>query len=202
MALNLTYINAALTRGGNNPITQLNDGTPGGNIAGANYDQIVKGLLTAYPWRWATKTETLAAISGTPDLPWLYAYQLPSDLLKLRVVTADGYPFDYERQFNKLLCNIPADAEVVAKYTWNVTESYWPGTFAEAVTQHLEALFLRGIGERFEEGDAREKAANLTLRAAKLEDAQNDSTRNPWISPALRARVGTPGPNNSLPTWR
>jgi hypothetical protein len=188
MAIDLNFVNAALTRTGNDPITQLSDGTPGGNIAGQNYDQIVKALLTAYPWRWATKTATLVAISGTPDLPWLYAYQLPSDFLKLRVITADGYPMDYERQFTKIVCNIPNTSEVVAKYTWSVPEAYWPGTFAEAVTQHLEALFLRGVGERFEQGEARQKDAMMTLRAAKLEDAQNNSTINPVTSPTLAAR--------------
>lgn len=201
MTINLNYANAALTRTGNETITQFNDGTPGGDILGANYDQIVKGLLTVYPWRWATKTEALVSITGTPDLPWLYVYQLPVDLLKLRVVTADGYNFDYERQFNKILCNIPNTSDVVAKYTWSVPEAYWPGTFAEAVTQFLEAVLLRGIGERFDEGEKRERDAQMTLRAARLEDAQNNSTRNPWISTLLKAR-GSLGASNSLPTWR
>jgi hypothetical protein len=90
MALFLDYINAAATRTGSDPVTELNDGTPVGNTAGANYEQIVRAALTGYPWRWATKTATLALLTGDVDLPWTYAYQLPTDLLKLRVVTVSG----------------------------------------------------------------------------------------------------------------
>lgn len=190
MALNLDIVNSALTRTGNEPITEFNDGTSGSNIAGANYAQIVKAALTGYPWRWATRTATLAAINGTPDPPWLYAYQIPAGTLKLRVVTVYGLPIDYERQFDKLLCDYDTSVDVIAKTTWNVPESYWPATFAEAITQHLEALFLRGIGERYAEADARQKDAFRTLQAAKTEDAQNNSTRNPVRSRTLEARGG------------
>lgn len=200
MALNLDLINAALTRTGNEPITQLNDGTPGGNIAGANYDLMRATALTGYPWRWATKTVTLAALTGDPDPPWLYAYQLPTDLLGLRVVTVSGLPIDYEQQFNKLLCNADTSADVIAKYTWNVPESYWPADFAEAITQELEAQFLRGIGERYEEAEARDKSARAKMQAAKTADAKKASPRDVWRSPTLEARVGSFVPS-ALP-WR
>lgn len=200
MALDLSLINAALTRGGNNPITTLNDGTPGGNIAGQNYDLIVKTALTSYPWRWATKTATLVAITGDPDPPWLKAYQLPGDVLFLRVVTVLGYPIDYEQQFNKLLCDYDTSVAVIAKYTWNVPESYWPADFGEAITQALEALFLRGVGERYDEAEARSKDAARTLQAAKTADSKKASPRDPFVSGTLAARGGIPA-RTTLP-WR
>lgn len=191
MAVFLDFINAAATRTGNEPITELNDGTPVGNTAGANYDQIVKAALTVYPWRWATKTATLAAITGDPDPPWTYAYQLPSDLLKLRSVAVNGQPFRYERQFNKLLCDISTDSDIIIKYTWSVPESDWPATFAEAIIQQIEALFLRAVGERYDEAEARAKEAKLTFSLARNEDSQGgQSTRNPVTSPTLAARTG------------
>lgn len=200
MATDLRFINAALTRTGNTPITTLNDGTPGGNIAGQNYSLLIKTALSAYPWRWATKTKTLAALSGTPDPPWLYAYELPTDVLFLRVVTVSGYPIDYEQQFNKLLCNYDTSTDVIAKYTWNVLEAYWPADFSEAVTQQLEALFLRGVGERYEEAEARAKDAARTLQAAKTADSKRASPRDPFVSGTLAARGGTPV-RTTLP-WR
>jgi hypothetical protein len=190
MSINLDFVNAALTRTGNASITTLNDGSSGGNIAGANYDLIVATALTGYPWRWATKTGTLAAITGDPDPPWLYAYELPTDLLFLRVVTVSGSPIDYEQQFNKLLCNYDTSSDVIAKYTWNVPESYWPADFAEAITQQLEALFLRGVGERYEEAEARAKIAARTLQAAKTADSKKAAPRDPWVSGTLAARTG------------
>jgi hypothetical protein len=190
MATDLSLINSALTRTGNEPVTTLNDGTPGGNIAGQNYAGLVKKELSGYPWKWATKTAILSALSGTPDPPWLTAYQLPTDVLFLRVVTVGGQPIDYEQQFNKLLCNYAVGTDVIAKYTWSVPESYWPGDFAEAVTQMLEAMFLRGIGERFEEAEARAKEARATMQAAKTADAKKASPRDPFVSGTLAARGG------------
>lgn len=196
----LTFINQALTRTGNSPVTTLNNGTPGGDIAGQNYDNLVKTALSGYPWRWATKTAALANITGEPDPPWTYAYQLPADLMHLRVVTVDGAPIEYEQQFNKVLCDYGTDTDVIAKYIWNVPEAYWPGTFAEGITQYLEAMFLRGIGERFEEASDREKAARATMQLAKLEDSKRATARNPFNSPTLDARRGILAP--SRVPWR
>jgi hypothetical protein len=111
-----------------------------------------------------------------------------------------GCPIDYEQQFNKLLCNFDTSVDVIAKYTWNVPESYWPPDFAEAITQHLEALFLRGIGERYEEAEARAKEAARTLQAAKTADSKKASPRDPFVSGTLAARGGTPAAQR-LP-WR
>jgi hypothetical protein len=198
MATDLALINAALTRVGEDPITELNDGSAGSDIAGQNYDQLVEFHLTNYPWTWATKTALLAQIDGEPDPPWGYMYQLPVDVRRLRVVTVDGIPIDYEPQFNKLLCDYDETNDLYAKYTWNVPEGYWPADFAEGIRQYLEAMFLRGIGERFEEAKDRETEAKRTMQAAKTADAQKRPPRNMHTSPTLAARTG--GTTTSLAT--
>jgi hypothetical protein len=190
MAFDLTYINAALTRTGDPVITELNDGTPGSNIAGQNYALLVKTALTAYPWKFATKTQALVNITGDPDPPWLYAYQIPTDTLMLRSITVGGFPVDYEQQTNKLLCDQDTSADVIAKYTWSVPEAYWPGDFAEAITQQLEALFLRGVGERYQEAEARANEAKKTFQIAKTNDAKRKTPSNPFVSATLAARSG------------
>lgn len=190
MAVDLVHVNKALTRTGNNPVTQLNDGTPGGNIAGTNYVELVKEVLSSYPWRWATKTATLAAISGTPAPPWLYAYQLPADLKHLSAVTVEGQPIEYEQQYNKLLCDVDTSVEVIAKYIWEVPESNWPAEFGEYITQRLEAMFLRGIGERYTEAETRERSAARKLLECKNTDAKRRTARNVVSSPTLQARGG------------
>ena len=190
MAIDLNYVNSALTRTGNGSITQFNDGSAPSNVAGKNYDNLVKTSLTSHPWRWATKTRILTALTGDPDPPWLKGYQIPNDLLFLRVVTVDGRPIDYEQQFNKILCMYDTSVEVIAKYTWNVPETYWPGDFGEAITQALEAIFLRGIGERYQEAEARGKDAARALQAAKTNDAKRASPHDPFVSGTLAARSG------------
>jgi hypothetical protein len=81
-----------------------------------------------------------------------------------------------------------------------VPESYWPADFAEAITQQLEALFLRGVGERYEEAEARSKDAARTMQSAKTADSKKASPRDPFVSGTLAARGGTP-PLLRLP-WR
>lgn len=200
MATDLSFINAALTRTGNSTITVLNDGSPGSNIAGANYNLVVNGILTSYPWRFATKTETLALLAGAPDAPWLYAYQLPTDVLNLRVVMVLGRPIDYEQTLDKLLANYDSSYDLIAKYTWAVPESHWPPDFAEAITQQLEVLFLRGIGERYDEAEARAKSSARALQAAKTGDSKRATPRDPFVSGTLAARRGIPA-TTPLP-WR
>ena len=41
----LPLINAALTRTGNDPITEINDGSAGGVIDSENYEELTNGLL-------------------------------------------------------------------------------------------------------------------------------------------------------------
>lgn len=201
MATDLSLINAALTRTGSDAITSLDDDKAEAKIAKKNYDQLVLGVLSGYPWRWATKTATLTLLSDTPALPWTYAYQLPSDARHLRVVMVDGYPIDYEQQFNKLLCDFGSDSTLTAKYIWSAPEAYWPPEFAEYIIQRLEALFLRGVGERYEEADTREKSALRQLSTAKLVDSRRRAPHDPWNSPTLAARGAAPVTSRTLP-WR
>jgi hypothetical protein len=187
MVLDLTFVNAALTLTGNDAITEF-DGSPGGQIAERNYANLVRSALSSYPWRWASKTATLNMIAGEVDEPWLYGYQLPGDLKHLSVVTVNGAPIDYEVQGSVLLCNIDTGADVIAKYIWAVPEGSWPPEFGEYITMRLEAMFLRGIGERFREAEARESAAQRKLAECRNIDSKRRTSRNPMTSPTLAAR--------------
>jgi hypothetical protein len=188
MALDLTYVNAALTRTGNGKITQFDDGSPAGDIAGANYEQLVLAEMSGYPWRWATKTVTLTALDVDATDPWLYTYQLPGDLKHLMAVSVSGLPIDYEVQGTRLLCDVDTTADVVAKHVWNVPEGSWPGEFGEYITLKLEAIFLRGINHLYQEAADRDKAALRKLAECKTIDSKRRTARNPVSSPTLAAR--------------
>lgn len=194
MAVNLTFINAALTRTGSDPITSYEDGTAGANIAAQNYEVVVTAALKSYPWTWATKVKTLnllnPSVHGTPPPPWQYSYQLPNDMLLLRTIKVNGEPIDYDTMLKTAFCDTGSDAEVIAHYTWRPDEASWNSLFAEVITLKLEALFLRGIGERFQEGESRDAAAERLLRRAQLRDSQGKSPRDPRESALLRARRG------------
>ncbi len=206
----LTVINAAATRTGNAPVTALaTDGGPVASIALNNYENIVKAELSLYPWKRATKIAQLDRIDpdveGTPPEPWTAAYQLPNDLIDIRTVKVAGYPINYEVHGDKILCDAGESDEVILHYVWRVPEVDWPPWFREGMTRRMEAMFLRGVGERYREGQARDEAAQEQFALAKNRDSQSQTPRDPMISPTLRARGGLPirectaGPWNTWP---
>lgn len=195
MATDLSVINAALTRTGNNPVTSLTAGSVAAIIANQNYENLVKAELANHPWKRASKIAQLARldpdVEGKPSEPWTAAYELPADLVDIRTVTVVGVPIDYEVQGETILCNADASDAVILHYVWRVGETSWPAWFREGVIRRCEAIFLRGIGERFREAEARDSAAEEQFAKARNRDSQSQTPRDPVSSPTLAARRGT-----------
>ncbi len=191
----LTLINAALTRTGNDPLTSLSGGDAAAAIANANYELIVANELSLHPWKKATKITQLARLDpethGDPPEPWSAAYQLPSDLVDIRTVRVSGVGIDYEWHGDTIVCDAAETDEVVLHYVWRVPESWFPPWLREGITRRLEAVFLRGIGERFSEAKLRDDAAGAQFALARNRDTQAGAPpRDPWVSPMLKARNG------------
>jgi hypothetical protein len=118
------------------------------------------------------------------------AYQLPTDLIEIRTVKVSGYPINYEVHSRTVLCDAAEADEVILHYIWRVPESQWPAWFREGMIRRLEAIFLRAVGERYREAQARDKAADESFALARNRDSQSQTPRDPTISPTLRARSG------------
>lgn len=195
MSVFLDHINGALTRIGENPITSLTQGDHAANVAANNYEKMVEAELSRNRWRFATKFEVLslidADVAGDPPEPWAYSYQLPPDIMVLRTVKSGGEPIRYARMKDKVFCDVGSEAAVYAHYAYRVPEVDWPPYFAEALTIRLEAVFLRAIGERYEQAEDREKDAVKAFAVARRLDAQSQTPVNPMRSPTLEARRGT-----------
>lgn len=191
----ITVINAAATRTGNEPVSALTtSGGPVASIALNNYENLVKAELSNYPWKRASKIAQLDRLDpdvvGEPPEPRTAAYQLPPDLVEIRTVKVSGYTIDYEVHGDKILCDAAEADEVILHYIWRVSESDWPAWFREGVIRRMEAMFLRSIGERHNEALARDKAADEQFALARNRDSQSQAPRNPAISPLLGARGG------------
>ena len=184
----IPIINAALTRTGDEPITSFDEGTPQALVASLNYDELVNAILSGYPWKFATRTMDLETLAVTVDPPWQFAYQVPADVLDLRVVESNGCPIDYELMSDKILTNWPPP--VLAKYTYRLEEPFWPKYFRGAVIAALEPIFMRAIGERYDEAANRDKRAMGLMAVARNRDTQSQTPRQPMDSPILRARGG------------
>lgn len=201
MATDLTIINAAATRTGSDPISSLSDGSPVAQIASNNYEDAVKTELALYPWKRATKIVQIDRldpdVEGDPPEPWTAAYELPSDLIEIRTVKVSGYPIDYEIHGNTVLCDAAEGDEVILHYIWRVPESGWPAWFREGMIRRMEAMFLRGVGERANEALARDEAAKESFAMARNRDSQQQPPKDPTQSPTLAARSGVPLNNAS-----
>lgn len=193
---NLTVINAALTRIGEAPISSLTDTSVGAQIANENYEQIVEAHLSIYPWKRASKTAQLSRldpdVEGEPPEPWGAAYSLPSDLTEVRAVKVGGAVIPYEISGDVILTDAAESHDVILHYVWRADEADWPPWFREGIIRTLEALFLRGIGERHREAAEREEAARDWWKLAKGRDSQSQTARQPVTSPMLTARRGFP----------
>lgn len=194
--LDLSLVNSALTRTGNNPITALDDGTVAATITSENYEQVVKSELARSRFKLPSKFEQLNLIDedeqGVPPEPWLYGYTLPTDLVKLRTIRVSGSPIPYIQTGRIIFCDFDSSVEVMADYLWRPPESWFAPEFAEGVIRRMEAIFLRAIGERHDEAMARDKAADEQFAFARSSDAQAQTPQEPITSPVLRARSGEP----------
>lgn len=199
----LTIINAALTRTGNPPITSLGGGAPGAVIASQSYELLVEGELSNYPWKRASKIEQLsrldADVEGEPPLPWTAAYQLPEDLVEIRTVKVAGTPIPYEVHGDTILCDAGESDEVILHYVWRAAETDWPAWFRLGMIYRCEAMFLRGIGERYAEARDADKRADEQFAKARNRDSQSQPPRDPVRSSLLAARRGTPGMSSPMP---
>lgn len=204
MATDLRVINAALTRIGENALTSLASSSVAAKITNENYEALVEAHLSVYPWKRASRIEQLSRLDpdeeGDPPEPWTAAYQLPADFVEIRTVKVAGNPIPYEVHGDTILCDAADTDEVILHHVWRASEIDWPPWFREGITREMEAIYLRGIGERYREAELRAEAAAVWWRTAKNRDSQSQTPRNPQPSSTLAARLGTPGAASALPT--
>lgn len=192
MATDLSIINAALTRIGEEPITSLGGSGVAEKVANENYEFMVEAHLSVYPWKRASKIKQLSRLDedehGEPPEPWTAAYQLPTDLTEIRTVKVGGQPISYEVHGDTILCDADEADEVILHYVWRAAESDWPAWFREGMIRELIPVLLRGIGERYSEARTMQDEAKLWWLTAKNRDAQSQTARSPLRSTTLAAR--------------
>lgn len=191
-AENIRICNAALTRAGMPIIEAYSDGSTAALVAETNYQMVVDNELASPRWKFCRFEGQLNRLEDKPlDAFYAYAYQLPANLLQVVRVTQNGCPVAFDRQRDQLwTCVLDEPNRLVAIYTLRVDEVQWPGDFREAIIQRMEAIFLRGLGERAEEAAQRDRSAEGQFQKARTADAQARSPRDPWRSALVRARRG------------
>lgn len=160
----------ALLKLGADTISAFDDGTAEAEIAANLYPSVRDALLSAHPWRFATGQAALTRLVAVPLADYSYAYQLPSDFL--RVLSAGegvGRGLDYRLHEGKL----HTDAEdVTLTYLFRPDESAWPPFFDMVVIGHLAAEFCIPVTESTSRAETLFKLAEVALARAKTVDSQ------------------------------
>lgn len=148
MATKTEIFNRALIKLGVNTVTSPDDPSEQARKCSAVYSSLLKAELRKNPWTFAIKREELAALAETPAFGWQYAYQLPSDFIRvvqigeywdfnqIRVAT-DQPTVPYTLEGQKILTNYAAPLRV--RYVHNVEDDTetWDDLFTEAFACRL-----------------------------------------------------------------
>jgi hypothetical protein len=144
----VSICNLALSNIAKDNIQDLDEASTEAKLCKQFYEHSRDTLLQAFPWRFARKTSSLAALTNTKDKRWAYAYKRPTDCLKVRRVTdegqgdyleygdgavAGGYAYDIEG--TTLFCDL---SPAFLDYTSRVDDvTKFPPLFVEALAWHL-----------------------------------------------------------------
>lgn len=142
--------NLALSNIGKDNINDLAEASPQARACNQFYALTRDMLLQSYPWRFAGKTQSLAAVTNDKPGAWGHAYNRPNDCLKVRWVRPEYsdldppveglgepecvcYPHDIEGQ--TIYANL---SPAFLRYTFRLTDpTRFSPLFVDALSWHL-----------------------------------------------------------------
>ncbi len=166
----ISLCSQALLSLGANTISAFDEGTVEAEVCANLYPLIRDALLSSHPWSFATGQVTLARLSATPIADYQYAYQLPTDFL--RVLSAGenaGRGMVYRLHEGRLHSNAES---VVLTYIFRPDEGAFPPYFVATLVKRLSAEFALPITESASRAEVLHKLAAAELSRAKTIDSQ------------------------------
>jgi hypothetical protein len=134
--------NAALGMICEQPLASIDDSTVAGGWVKRYFGDVVRQVLSRYPWRCARKRRVLQRDAEKPAFEWAWNYRLPADFLRVcalngvEIGEASAEPFEIEGRV--LLTNAP-EARLV--YVADVTGDV--GAFAQLDALCCEAIAVK-----------------------------------------------------------
>jgi len=183
----ISLCSKALIKLGASSITSFNENTAEAQVARQLYVPIRDGLLSSYPWRFATAQTSLARLLEKPTADFAYAYQLPNDFL--RVLSAGcgrGQGLNYRIYQQTLQTNAP---NVILTYLFLPLEENFPAFFDELLIAKLAAEFCLPLTESTSRTEFLSKQANNLFAQAKLIDAQQSLPQSIIDFPLIEVRL-------------
>jgi hypothetical protein len=140
----VSICNLALSSLGKDEISSLTEASAEARACNQFYTISRDTLLQSYPWRFATKTQSLGEISNDKAGAWSYAYARPVDCLKVLwlrpAYSNDAAPVDefgspYEIEGRRIYCNLsPAFMRYITR---EIDVAHFPPLFVDALASAL-----------------------------------------------------------------
>jgi len=134
----LKICNSALIKIGVNRITALTETNKAAILCNEQYDKMRRACLREHPWNFAIRRVELATLSATPAFEYLYAFLLPTDVIRvLPPSSVEVATCKYKIEGRDILTN---ESTLKIKYIADVTDaSQFDDSFAEALATRLAA---------------------------------------------------------------
>lgn len=149
---------------GDSPISSFQDQGAGATVAKAFYETSYVALLAIHPWKFAKRKISLNQLTEKPLNSYDYAYQLPTDYIK--VITT--YPvLDYDIYQDKIYTNAnKLDLDYVAR----VDESFLPPLYREALEFYLASKWAIPVTENATNAGVYANFFKDAMKKAKVDD--------------------------------
>lgn len=166
----VSICNVALIGLGGSTISAIDEDTTQANACNAVWNQARQAVLRSHPWNFALKTGELPQLqTNLRAYKYDYAYQLPSDIMRLVQVKDD---YDYKVESNTIFSKCDT---CFIKYVFDNTDvASWDALFVAAMSAKIQELIAFSITrERADVATARNNYL-AALFHAQVTDAQED----------------------------
>lgn len=170
MASQTAICNQALIQVGHDTLAAVDTSTPKGRKLLAAWPIVLDALLAAHAWGFATKRVVLQQLATAPVWGYDYAYQLPSDCLRVLEVYPDS---EFQIESGQILSD---EDEMSIKYVCRVSQTgFFSPIFTLALADALAVQVCYGL-----EGSAQKRASLEKIAAESLARAIAKDSREAW----------------------
>lgn len=177
--------NLALSNLGKSNINTLTEASAEARACNQFYEHTRDMMVQAFPWTWAGKTASLASVTNTKDGQWEYAYQRPSDCLKVRWIRPkyddDEVPvltqqqemsYPYAIEGDTIFCNL---SPAWLRYTQRITDAgTFPPLFVDALSWQLAVRLAMPLTRDPKMRADAYQVAQVAIGAAQSADANEE----------------------------
>jgi len=184
MASDIDIASNALQMIGAGSISSFDDPGAGAAVAKALYEPLLEALLTDTYWRFAMKKQSLNQLSQEPLNELKFAYQIPTDSLKVERV----YPRIWYKIYRDLIYTDATSIKI--DYVFRPETSLLPSYFVLAFTYHLASEFSLSVTDDDKKNALYEQKFRDALGKAFSADAQQHPQTPIVDSPFTDVRFG------------